>query len=78
MSILKEARTAPPKPTEKVGPAIAKLSKTDQEEVHEAIMDPEISDPFVADYLHRHTGVQLTNSQIAHYARTRLGRKKRA
>lgn len=78
MSILAEARTAPSKPTEKVGPAIELLPAKDQAEVHEALMDTEISDPFVADYLHRHTGVQLTNSQVAHYARTRLGRNTRA
>lgn len=74
MSILEELKTAPKKPTEKVGPAIAQLPPSDQEHVKEALLDPEISDPFIADYLHRHTGVELTISQVAHYARTRLGR----
>lgn len=74
MSILEEAKSARKKPTEQVGPAIALLPPSDQDDVKAALLDPQISDPFVANYLRRHTGVELSNSQVAHYARTRLGR----
>lgn len=75
MGILDEALRAPSKAKEQVGPAIAKLPPDDQEEVHTAIFDPNITDVFVADYLTRHTGKLIKAGQVSHYARHHLGRK---
>lgn len=75
MGILEEARQAPMKGREQVGPTIHTLPPEDRDDVHTAILDPHISDTFVADYLNRHTGSELDAQQIGHYRRSRLKRK---